>query len=171
MRFIGHLLRYLVAGSMIAMPMTAQCDRGAVWATAVSEKKSTGQAVVFRYIIRFEPNFRRSAYPHRVIVVWRYQSPSGMPSRTELEAMERLENALDPVIGARALGTLVLVSTGDNLREWTYYTKSEEAFLTALNEALAAQPRFPIEIHEAPDPEWSTYERFRKVVRGQEKQG
>ena len=79
--------------------------------------------------------------------------------------MDRLEDLLVPVVEKQGLAMLALVSTGENLREWTYYTKSEEKFVQVLNGALAQQPRFPIEIHAAPDPEWTTYEGFRKGVR------
>lgn len=44
--------------------------------------------------------------------------------------------------------------------EWIYYAKSEEAFFARLNQALGAQPPFPIEIHIADDPKWSNYQAF-----------
>lgn len=160
-----HRIGHLVIAAMLLIAMMAHGGSGPVWATAVSKQEATGRAIVFRYMKEFEPNFQRSAHPDRVILVWNYKSPSGMPNRSEREAMDRLENMLDPVIRKRALGTLVLVSTGDNFREWIYYAKSEQAFVAALNEALAGRPRFPIEIHAGPDPQWSTYETFRKGVR------
>ena len=150
---------------MLGVGMTAHGDTGPVWATAVSKQESTGRAVVFRFIKEFPPSFQRSEHPDRVIIVWRYESPSGMPSQSQRDAMDRLENILDPAIRKRALGSLVLVSTGNNWREWVYYARSEKAFIAGLNEALGGQPRFPIEIHAAPDPQWSTYETFRKEVR------
>jgi hypothetical protein len=79
--------------------------------------------------------------------------------------MDKLEDLLRPTVDKDRSATLVLVSTGENLREWTYYTKSESAFLSRLNEALKGQPSFPIEIHAAPDPSWSTYEQFRKGLK------
>jgi hypothetical protein len=61
--------------------------------------------------------------------------------------------------------TLALVSTGENLREWTYYAKSEDGFMARLNYALAELPPFPIEIHIAFDPKWETYEQFNAGVK------
>lgn len=108
--------------------------------------------------------FEKSSLPDRVILVWRYESQSGLPAAAEREAMDRLEDLLAPVVEKSGFAMLALVTTGENLREWIYYTESEEAFLHALNEALAQQPQFPIEIHAAPDPKWSTFERFQQGV-------
>lgn len=165
MRGIDRLVNHVVVASTLVLSVTAHAETGVVWATAVSKQESTGRAIVFRYMKEFEASFVRSAHPDRVILLWRYKSSSGMPHPMEREAMDRLENILDPVIRARGLGTLVLVSTGDNFREWIYYAKSEKAFIASLNEALAGHPQFPIEIHAAPDPKWSTYETFRSGVR------
>ena len=76
-----------------------------------------------------------------------------MPSTSEREKMENLEDSLGPEVEFNGFSTLALVSTGNNLREWTYYTKSESEFLSLLNKALKGKSVFPIEIHTAPDPE------------------
>ena len=88
-----------------------------------------------------------------------------MPSTVEREAMDRMEDLLVPLVEKPGFAMLALVSTGENLREWIYYTKSEQEFLYSLNATLREHPRLPLEIHAAPDPQWSTYERFRKGVR------
>ena len=134
------------------------------WATAVSKQQTTGRAIVFRYAKDFREGFQRSGFPDRVILVWKYQSESGMPLPQEREAMDRMENLLAPLMDD-SQSLLTLVSTGENLREWIFYSKSQRDFIAALNRAFAGQPRFPIEVHAAPDPEWSTYERFRRGVR------
>ena len=79
--------------------------------------------------------------------------------------MDRLEDLLAPAVEKPGFAMLALVSTGENLREWIYYAKSEKEFLQALNRGLALQPRLPIEVHAARDPKWSTYERFRQGIR------
>jgi hypothetical protein len=64
-----------------------------------------------------------------------------------------------------AMATLALVSTGDNLREWTYYVKSETEFMVRLNYALVGVPAFPIEIHAVSDPDWDMYEKFKAGIK------
>ena len=134
------------------------------WATATSTHATNGRVIIFRFAKDFRPGFDKASLPDRVILVWRYEADSGMPSIAEREAMDRLEDLLAPRIERSGFAMLALVSTGENLREWIYYAKSEVEFLQALNSALKEQARFPIEIHAAPDPSWSTYERFRKGV-------
>jgi hypothetical protein len=156
-----HLLAFalLLASTAIAV---AQNDR--TWALFESKQQGTGRAIVFRYAQTFAPSFQRAEYPDRVILVWKYSSESGMPVVAERERMERLEDLMLPAVEAKAQAVLVLVSTGEGFREWIYYTQSESAFLDKLNETLKKGPRFPIEIHAAPDPAWSTYEAFRKTA-------
>lgn len=143
----------------------ASMDDVTTWATATSKHATNGREIVFRYAKEYRATFEKSSLPDRVTLVWRYQSETGMPTTGEREAMDRLEDLLVPLIDRPGLATLALVSTGENLREWIYYAKSRSEFLQALNEALSGQTRFPIEIHATPDPNWSTYERFRQGVR------
>jgi hypothetical protein len=141
----------------------AQNDRS--WALFESKKQGSDRAIVFRYAKTFAPSFQRAMYPDRVILVWKYSSESGMPVIAERERMDRLEDLILPAVEEKAQSVLVLVSTGEGFREWIYYTKSASVFVEKLNETLKTSPRFPIEIHAAPDPTWSTYEAFRKTAR------
>ena len=134
-----------------------------IWATATSKQETTGRAIIFRFAKSFREGFQKASFPDRVILVWQYKSESGMPSSSEREAMDRMEDLLQPHVENSSV--LALVSTGENLREWIFYARSEEQFLASLNKALAGQQRFPIEVHAAPDPQWSSYEQFRKEVR------
>lgn len=136
----------------------------AVWATATSKHATNGRVIVFRFAKEFRAGFEKSALADRVILAWRYNSASGLPVVQEREAMDRMEDLLAPVVDKPGVAVLALVSTGEGLREWVYYTRSEQEFLNSLNQALAGAQRFPIEIHTASDPQWSTYERFRKRV-------
>ena len=79
--------------------------------------------------------------------------------------MDQFEDLLSPSLQEGLLASLVLVSTGNNLREWTYYTKSDQEFMAKLNQALRQSTRFPIEVHAARDPQWRTYETFRKGLK------
>ena len=137
----------------------------AEWATAVSKHPTANRAIVFRFVRTFPAGFSRADQPDRIILTWRYRSETGMPSMVERQQMDKLEDLLLPIVNKERIATLVLVSTGENLKEWTYYAKSESAFLSRLNEALKGDPRFPVEIHAAPDPAWTTYERFRQGMK------
>ncbi len=64
-----------------------------------------------------------------------------------------------------AFAALALVSTGEYLREWTYYAKSETEFTARFDFALAGMPAFPIKIHMARDPTWDMYQRFKADIK------
>ena len=81
------------------------------------------------------------------------------------ERMNALEDALESVLKEEGFATLALVSTGENLREWTYYAKSEAEFVSRLNYAFGGTPAFPIEIHTARDPNWEMYEEFKAGIK------
>jgi hypothetical protein len=49
-----------------------------------------------------------------------------------------MENALESALEEEHFATLALVSTGEVLREWTYYAKCEREFVARLNYASCA---------------------------------
>jgi hypothetical protein len=83
----------------------------------------------------------------------------------ELQRMTLLEDSLASALEEDHFATLALVTTGENLREWTYYAESDDQFLARLNLALHGMPVFPIEIHTAHDPTWSVYTQFMAGVK------
>jgi hypothetical protein len=135
------------------------------WATAVSTDLQTDRKIIFRYAEAFRPTFERASQPIRVFIVWKYQSERGQPKAEELQRMNLLEDVLEPVLEQSHIATLALVSTGEDLREWTYYAKSEDGFMACFNFAIAGMSPFPVEIHMEHDPKWDTYERFRAGVK------
>ena len=72
---------------------------------------------------------------------------------------------MEAVLKESGFATLALVSTGEGLREWTYYAKSEDEFMARLNYAFAGIPKFPIDIHTAHDPSWDLWEQFKAGVK------
>jgi hypothetical protein len=136
-----------------------------IWATVISTNASNGRKIIFRYARVFSPAFDRASQPVRVIVAWKYQSETGQPATEDHQRMISFEDALGPVLEQERIATLALVSTGENLREWIYYAKSENGFAARLDYALAGMSAFPIEINVAHDPLWTTYEEFKTGVR------
>jgi hypothetical protein len=134
------------------------------FATATSTNQSNGRVIIFRYVDTFGPGFTKRTQPDQVILDWKYKSEKGMPSVEERQRMDELEDALAPAVENEGFATLALVSTGEDLREWIYYTRSQDEFLKRLNVALRGKPAYPIEIHSSADPSWTTYEKFKSGV-------
>jgi hypothetical protein len=135
------------------------------WATAISTNAHNGRKIVFRYAQELSTSFDQACQPVRIIIVWKYQSESGQPMSEDHQRMNQLEDMLESVLKEDGFATLALVSTGEGLREWTYYAKSEAEFMARLNYALAGMPAFPIEIHIASDPNWDVYEQFKAGIK------
>jgi hypothetical protein len=140
-------------------PVSAQ-----TWATATSTHATNGRVIVFRYIDTFAPGFDQKSQPHRAIIQWKYpvEANKGMPTVEERQRMDALENLLEPVMDKDDFATLALVSTGEHLREWIYYCRNDDEFMTRLNKALAGNPPFPIEIQLAEDAQWQSYDDFKR---------
>jgi Family of unknown function (DUF695) len=136
-----------------------------MWATAVSTNVHNGRKIIFRYAKEFGATVQRESQPIRVIIVWKYQSESGQPFAEDHQRMNLLEDTLESVLKDDGFATLALVSTGEYLREWTYYARSEIEFMARVNYALAEMPAFPIETHIACDPTWDMYQRFRADIK------
>ena len=145
---------------MLLSPLLANAE---TWVTAVS--RNGDRAIVFRYLKDVDSGRLRLEQTQRIIIVWKYKSENGMPTKEEQNQMASLEDAVYPVVTRDKLATLALVSTGENLREWIFYSKSEAGFFTRLNESTKDLPRYPIEVYAAPDSKWESYERFRSGVR------
>ena len=88
-----------------------------------------------------------------------------MPDADVREWMDSTEDALRSAVEEDEFASLVLVSTGENLREWTYYTRSGDGFMVRLNEALGGRPKVPVDIHIGEDSQWTMFYEFRCRVR------
>jgi hypothetical protein len=137
-------------------------DEGDVWSIATSTRPSDGHRIIYRYRSQFAPSFQRASFPDRVVIVWKYASASGLPSTAERESMDRLEDLLAPHVEKTGVSTLVLVTTGEGLRQWFFYASSHQEFMARLNQALHGEPRFPIEIDLASDPKWTRFDTFKQ---------
>ena len=159
-------MKQLITFSILALlaVSTLAAEDGKVYSTAIANRPSDGRKIVYRFIQEYSPTFDRSKYPVRVTVSWRYSSPTGMPSVPERESMDKLEDLLVPQVRP-SLASLALVRTGNNLRQWTFYTSSEAEFRKKLEQALKKNSQQPVEVESELEPGWETYEQFVQSVR------
>lgn len=101
-----------------------------------------------------------------IIITWKYDlNESGaMPSDEEIEKMELFEDLMDEGVVETGFGRLVTVFTGDGMREWQFYTHSEDAFMEKLNQTLVGEEVFPLEIDVFDDENWDGYNDYRKLI-------
>jgi hypothetical protein len=72
--------------------------------------------------------------------------------------MRELEDALEATLEKKQVCLQTASRTGNGRREWNYYTRSEERFMSALNRALGHLPPFPIEIRFYEEPDWDSFQ-------------
>lgn len=94
----------------------------------------------------------------RVQVTWPYDGDSsGMPDTATSQLMEKVQDVLTAEFHKDPVAVLTGIYTGDNERNWVFYTLSTHIFGRKLNEALAEFPVLPLSIYCENDPQWLEY--------------
>lgn len=100
----------------------------------------------------------------RVEVTWPYAGDAnGMPDLPTSELMESVQEALQTSFKKDPVAILTGIYTGDNRRDWVFYTLSTNIFGKKLNEALAPFDLLPISIYTENDPDWAEYDEMREL--------
>lgn len=135
----------------------------------VAEGQESGQRVIFKFLGEMPEPESRAKMSVLTVIAWKYDGAAneGLPSATEREQMNTLEDTLD-LIDADILAP-AFSRTGNNLKELAYYIGDREQFLASLNRVLRGHARYPIEISFYEDPQWRELQRFiDSVERGEE---
>jgi hypothetical protein len=131
------------------------------WAIAHAEEDGT--PVLFRF--RSDLPVKDTAnFPYLVSILWHYDGTrnGGMPDDRTLAQMNRIEDALDP-IDESGEAFLMIVVTGNNRREWIWYTHDRDRYMALVNRAMPRQPKFPVDFATSEDPTWLTYLSIREA--------
>lgn len=129
-----------------------------IWWTAPTQSESGRLIMVTgrKDVRKFRENPRFSI---RVEVTWRYDGEAdGMPDLATSRLMEQAQEALTQCFDKDPVAVLTGVFTGDDERNWVFYTLSTNIFGRKLNEALADMPVLPLEIYCENDPQWEAYD-------------
>lgn len=129
-----------------------------IWWTAPTQSESGRLIMVTgrKDVRKFRENPRFSI---RVEVTWRYEGEAdGMPDLATSRLMEQAQEALTQCFDKDPVAVLTGVFTGDDERNWVFYTLSTNIFGRKLNEALADMPVLPLEIYCENDPQWEAYD-------------
>lgn len=103
-------------------------------------------------------------YNIRVEISWHYQGDkSGMPDLPTSTVMEGVTDALAEVFRKDPVAAMTGIYTGDNERNWVFYTCSLHIFEKKINEALAPFDLLPIKIYSENDPEWLEYQEMKEA--------
>lgn len=127
------------------------------WWTAPTQSESGRLIMVTgrKDIKKFKDNPRFSI---RVEITWKYKgADDGMPDFQTSKLMEEVQDAICDAFDKDPVAVLTGIYTGDDERNWVFYTLSTHIFGRKINEALADFPLLPISIYTENDPDWLEY--------------
>jgi len=128
---------------------------------AILEAEEDGVPLLFRFRTAI-PVGDTTAFPFLISILWTYDGKrnEGMPDDGTLAMMDRVEDALDWVDDSGEAFLMVAV-TGNNRREWIWYTDDRARYMALVNKALPRQTKFPLDFATSEDPSWQTYRSIR----------
>lgn len=133
------------------------------WWTAPTESENGRLIMVTgrRDVEKFRENPR---FVIRVEVTWKYEGDaSGMPDFETSSLMEQVQEALEKEFDKDPVAVLTGIYTGDNERNWVFYTLSTHIFGKKINEALSSFDLLPITIYCENDPDWNEYQEMKEL--------
>lgn len=129
------------------------------WVTTPAESDSDINHTIFvtgrTDVKKFRDNPR---FNIRVEVTFSYTpAPTGMPDVETADVLEEITGRLANVFQKDPVAVLTGIYTGDNQRNWVFYTTSTHIFQRKFNESLSDLPLYPITISAENDPDWEEY--------------
>lgn len=129
----------------------------AEWWTSPQESES-GRIILVTGRKDVEKFRNNKKYSIRVEISWKYSGQEdGMPDYGTALLMEQVTERLEAVFLKDPVAVMTGIFTGDDERDWVFYTLSTNIFGKKLNEALADLPLLPLEIICENDPDWDAY--------------
>ena len=157
-------MRRFIATAAFLLATTGLVQAEDLWSTAVAERPTDGWKMIHRFIDKLNDPTEKLRFPVAVTFTWQYDGANGLPVKPDSDAMYKLEDILDESVDRRGEGKLALVSTGNNLRTWIYYVKSEASFRKVLEDA-ASTARLKLRVSSKSDSGWTQVEEFKKGLR------
>jgi hypothetical protein len=127
------------------------------WTGAEGENEGTP------FILRFRPHLQdfiiANRYHKHLTITWTYESEddSLMPDDSDMNLMNQVEDSLVEALESDVQAVLAFVYTGQNQKEWHWYSGDLEETGRRHNEALSYFERFPIALTAEDDPDWDEY--------------
>lgn len=128
------------------------------WTAPAESAEHPGRTIIVtgrRDVDKFRSNPR---YKYRIEVIWPYKGEAGgMPDRETSQMMAQVQEAFENEFRRDPVAVLTGIYTGDDRRDWVFYTTSLHIFQRKLNELLAPFPQLPLQFEAEEDPEWQEY--------------
>ncbi|MGL5014953.1 MAG: DUF695 domain-containing protein [Bacteroidales bacterium] len=127
------------------------------WFTALSTAENENLVIVTgrKALQEFKATKKLS---ERIELTWKYEGDAqGMPTDSEAELMEEVQELLQKVMEKDKLAIMTSVYTGDYSRIMVFYARTSRVFGERINEALSTYEQLPLSIYVELDEEWEEY--------------
>ena len=127
------------------------------WWTAPAESEG-GNLILVTGRRALDNVIETGVYRYRVEVTWPYEGDEkGLPIYSDSKIMEEATDALKDCFDRDPVAVLTGIYTGDNQRNWVFYTRSLHIFQRKFNEVMTPFPTLPLEFEAEEDPDWQEY--------------
>ncbi|OZI47421.1 hypothetical protein CEK29_01350 [Bordetella genomosp. 5] len=123
---------------------------------SMAEGQLDGQPLIVRSRSALPDEADRHVFDKLIIVSWSYTANDvGMPQDEDNQQTIQFEDAIDESLQDQDVGYLTGCITGNGKKEWRYYARDVDAFMSRFNLGLAGHPEYPLEIRVFQDPDWA----------------
>lgn len=125
----------------------------------MAEGENAGTPFIVRFRPHLQPFINTHQYVKRLIILWNYTSEDEylFPTPEDADLMADVEERLIQQLEANAQTVLAFVYTGQDRREWHWYTSDMASAQEQLNEALSHFDKLPLELTAEEDANWDEY--------------
>ena len=133
------------------------------WWTAPTESEN-GRLIMVTGRRGIENVIASGKYNIRVDITWKYVGDiSGMPDLDTSLLMEKVNDAFIDIFKKDTIAIITGIYTGDDERNWVFYTKNLKIFEYRLNEALSSFEQLPLQINAEYDSDWNEYHEMKDL--------
>jgi hypothetical protein len=133
----------------------------------VAQGEDDGLPLIFRIRNKKPHGIELNTYPHLIAISWLYPSTNEfrMPSSEISTLMMQFEELLETVLEKSQSAFLTVIVTGNERREWQWYSRSPEETMGFVNQVLMEREPFPVEFSMQKDPQWEAYQHFQGMCK------
>lgn len=129
------------------------------WWSAPAQAENNDRLIIVtgrRDVKKFRENPR---FNIRIEVTMKYEGlADGMPTEETSKLLEEITDRFQEVLRRDPIAVITGIFTGDDERNWIFYSLSTHIFEKKLNEALSPFPLLPITVYAENDPDWQAYD-------------
>ncbi len=106
-------------------------------------------------------------FPICIQIAWHSEArdeSNAFPAQHEMQQIEVFHHQLQAQIEQAGHAVIAMVITHDGINQWVIYSDDIEQLKSDLNQLVAPEQGFPIEIVADEDPDWQTFKKVYQAI-------